>query len=264
MKASKVAGVVFATLFATLFFPRTAASQTYLDLSPQTSPVVNTPAAFPTIPAMGYYTRRHGASAHQSLEDALTTSSLRSSLPDPDPAALQQLDFTPSRTTTQEVNEKIIAALAPHVPVEKRPQLRQLVDSGELPLAFAKLLSKFGYSPDNLADVMTAYIILSWETIHNGDATQYPRGIEAVHQRVRHAMAMNPNTGKFSNAEKQGFAQDLTYMVMLNVVDRKRLRKNGDTAKLRQLEQSVSDQTKGYGLDLDVLQLTDKGFVIAR
>lgn len=208
------------------------AQSVFLDLSPQTSPVVSAAASAVGASTMRYYTRGHGSAASPTLHQALVEPPAR-----PSPAAAAALGFTRSPAVTQNVNQKIVTALAPHVPPDKRPRLKQIVDSGELMRSFADLLGQFGYSPDNLGDVMTAYVIMSWETIHNGDATRFPQGIAAVHERVRAAMAM------------------------LNVIGRERLLKNGDTAGLRALEQNVRQQTRDYGLDLGDLALTSHGFV---
>lgn len=264
MQHSKTASILL--LVAALALPSMQAARaqsTFLDLSPQTSPVVTTALSNVGASAMSYYTHGAGAS-HPSLADALVTPPRAAPTQEPDPAALRALTFSPSPEVTQDTNRQIAAALASHVPAANHARLEQLVDSGELPRAFDDLLGKFGYDPDDLGDVMTAYIIIAWETIHDGDATRYPRGMDAVRRRVRYAMATNPRTATFSDAQKQNFAEVLAYMAMLNVIGRKRLQAAGDSAGLQQLEQNVRAQTRAYGLDLGALQLDDNGFVVRR
>lgn len=263
MQRSIVPAILFLLSAPWLLHARAASAQTYLDLSPQTSPVVTTALSNVGASAMSYYTRGAGAS-HTSLGNALLEPRRAMLEQSPSAAALRSLAFTPSPAVTQDTNRQIAAALAAHVPAADRARLAKLVNSGELPHAFDNLLRQFNYSPDDLADVMTGYIILSWETIHDSDATRYPRGIEAVRQRVRHAMATNPHTASFSNAQKQSLSEVLAYMSMLNVIGRKRLQASGNTSGLRQLEQNVRAQTDAYGLDLGALQLTDDGFVLQR
>lgn len=252
--------ILTAVLACTVATPAAVAQSVYLDLSPQTSPVVNTALASVGASSMSYYTRGASAGARGSLAHALVESGAPV-LPATGAMDFDSLDFAPSAAVTRDTNQRIVRALAPHVHAANRTKLQQLVDSGELLQSFDALLSKFNYRPNNLADVMTAYIILSWETIHDADATRFPHGIDAVHQRVRYAMAANPHTAAFTDAQKQGFAQVLAYMAMLNVVDRKRLQASGDSGKLHQLEQNVDAQTRNDGLDLGALQLTDTGFV---
>lgn len=264
MQCCKLAAhVALVAVLAVASTPAARAQSTFLDLSPQTSPVVTTALSNVGTSAMSYYT--HGAGVNRtSLADALAAPPHAATAQAPDAAALGTLTFAPSPGVTQDTNRQIVAALAAHVPAANRGKLEQLVASGELPRAFDGLLGKFGYNPDDLGDVMTAYIIIAWETIHDGDATRFPRGMEAVRQRVRDAMATNPHTATLSDAQKQNFAEVLAYMAMLDVVGRKRLQASGDAAGLRQLEQNVRAQTRGYGLDLGALQLTDRGFVVGR
>lgn len=172
------------------------------------------------------------------------------------------LSFRATPAITEALNKKFIAAISAQQP-SARAQAEKLFNSGTLTRTFDDLLAKFGYSPDNLADVMTAYMILSWETVHNGDATQYPRGIAAIHQRMRHALAGNPQFATFSDAQKQEFAETLADLAMLSTIARKQMLAKGDAAQLQQLEQNVRETALELGVDVGKLQLTNQGFVAA-
>jgi len=179
---------------------------------------------------------------------------------DTPPAPRQHLTFRPSPEVTDAVNRQLTEATT-RKNADAGHRLGTLLASGRLQRTFAELLGKFGYSPDNIADVMTAYLILSWETVHNGDATRYPRGIQIVHQRVLHALAANPEIASISDAEKQKFSETLADMAMLSTTARKQLLQSGDTTRLKQLENNVRQTTLKLGIDVAALKLTSKGFV---
>ena len=240
-----------------MYAPRACSQNAYVDLSPQTSPVVNVANTMTGAASMGYYTHGPGAAMRGALVDAFTRSDDRDATAH---AALRALTFAPSIAVTRRVEQKFIAELGAKLPAQK-PGIQELFDSGVLDATFASLLAKFGYSSDNLADVMTAYVILSWETVHNGDATQHPRGIAAVHRRIRNALASDPRVGAFSDVEKQEFAETLATMAMLDTLARRQLLAGHDTAQLLQLERGVREATLALGIDVGKLQLTDAGFV---
>jgi hypothetical protein len=195
-----------------------------------------------------------------TLEDAAIPSGTAEAHRSSVPSSPSVLLFRPSPETTQQVNAQLVANVAQRDGAAAA-QLDKLLASGTLRQRLAELLGKFGYSPDNLADVMTAYLILSWETVRNGDATRYPQGIAVVHRRLRDALAANPKVAALSDSQKQGFAETLADLAMLDTIVRKQLLKSGDTARLRQLEQRTRQATLKLGVDVGALQLTDRGFV---
>lgn len=203
-----------------------------------------------------------GATAHIAADPTRPSGHLDTALSPPAlPAAQYQwLLFKATPTITENLNNRFITAISAQQP-SARARTAKLFSSGILAKTFDDLLAKFGYSPDNLADVMTAYLILSWETVHNGDATQYPRGIQAVHQHMRYALASNPQVATFSDAQKQEFAETLADLAMLSTIARKQLLAKGNTSQLQQLEQGVRETTLKLGVDVGNLQLTDNGFI---
>ncbi|HZY62002.1 MAG TPA: DUF6683 family protein, partial [Edaphobacter sp.] len=174
-------------------------------------------------------------------------------------AATQSLSFQGTQAVTRAVNQKLVDAISEQQP-SVRPRAEKLFRSGVLTRTFDDLLAKYGYSPNNLADVMTAYLVLSWETVHNGDATRYPQGIEAVHEQMRDALAANPQVARFDDAQKQEMAETLADLAMMSTIARKQLLKSGDTARLQQLEENVRKNVLVFGVDLGTVSLTNRGF----
>lgn len=198
--------------------------------------------------------------SRSSLQDKLThdsTSAGNDSQADANPA---QLVFHSSAAVSRKLNAKFVNAIAAKHP-ELRSQAKKVFGSGKLQQIFQQVLHKVGYSPNNLADVMAAYLIVAWETANNADATQYPQGIAVVRRRMRQALADNKTLTSFSDAQKQEFAEILGNMATLDMLARKQFLAQHNDRQLKQLEAGVRHTASGFGVDVSELQLTDHGFV---
>jgi len=173
------------------------------------------------------------------------------------PAAL---DFRPDAEVTRTVNARFADLLGSLQP-DKRDQIAAELDSGALQAKFAQLLASYGYSSRNLADVMTAYLIIAWEVVHNQDATRYINGIGTVHVSMRKALSRSPSVRDLSDAQKQELAETLGNLTMLAAVAKNALVQRGDTDNLALLQENVRTTTQKFGVDLASVQLTDQGFV---
>jgi hypothetical protein len=170
------------------------------------------------------------------------------------------LDFRPDQAVTRVVNARFVNLLGNLQP-DQRNRIAGELDSGVMQTKFSQLLSSYGYSSRNLADVMTAYLVIAWEVVHNQDATRYIDGIGIVHNQMRAALAQSPNVRGLSDAQKQEVAETLGNLGMLAAVAKRALIERGDNASLGQLQQNVRSTTQKFGVDLASVQLTDAGFV---
>lgn len=170
------------------------------------------------------------------------------------------LDFRPDASVTRTVNARF-ATLLGNLQPDKRDQIASEFDSGALQAKFSELLTSYGYSSLNLADVMTAYLIIAWEVVHNKDATRYLNGIGIVHNSMRSALSHSPNVGALSDAQKQELAETLGNLTMLAAVAKNTLVQRGDTQSLGLLQENVRTTTQKFGIDLGTVQLTEQGFV---
>jgi uncharacterized protein DUF6683 len=171
-----------------------------------------------------------------------------------------QLDFRPDPAVTQTVNARFVDLLGSLQP-DRRDQIASELDSGALQTRFSTLLSSYGYSSGNLADVMTAYLVIAWEVVHNKDATSYLNGIGIVHNGMRSALSHSPNVRDLSDAQRQEVAETLGNLTMLAAVARSTLVQRGDTDSLVLLQENVLATTRKFGIDLAAVRLTDEGFV---
>jgi len=177
-----------------------------------------------------------------------------------DTARPAALDFRSDPAVTRTVNARFADLLGSLQP-DKREQIASELDSGAMQTKFAELLSSYGYSNRNLADVMTAYLIIAWEVVHNKDATQFINGIGTVHVNMRSALSHSQNVRELTDAQKQELAETLGNLTMLAAVAKNTLVQRGDTEHLALLQENVRATTQKFGVDLASVRLTDQGFV---
>lgn len=178
---------------------------------------------------------------------------------EPPKAAIRTLSFVPDPAITAREQERTIAFL------RKRPgdaaAMEKAIRSGRLLGEFDRLLRRYDHSPDNLGDVLAAYLILSWEIVNDRDSTKVPAGQRAVRRQLIGPLAALPKYASMSDADKQAQAERTAYMTMIAVGAYQQLKRSGDRAQLAALQRSVRDSVLASGIDLRRLELTDGGLV---
>ncbi|MDT0498921.1 hypothetical protein RM530_16370 [Algiphilus sp. W345] len=175
---------------------------------------------------------------------------------------LDALEFDTSSSVERATRQKLLDALLPSSGDPRvQASLRKSIESDAVWESFDNVLGHFGYSSDNLADVTTAYYVMTWEVVNNEDAARYPSGIRAAHQAIESAMATNPEVQSLSDAEKQEACEIMAYMATVAGAAKNELRDSGDTTRLAQLQASIHQSVLRQGVDLRRLRLTDNGFV---
>jgi len=169
------------------------------------------------------------------------------------------LDYRPDVAVTRSVNARFAEALGQAMP-DKRDQIAAEMDSGTLQTQFSNLLASYGYSSRNVADVMTAYLVIAWEVVHNEDATRSPNGIGSVHRSMQKSLAHSASMRRLTDAQKQELAETLGNLTMLAAIAKNTLVQRGDSAGLATLQDGVRTTTQKFGIDLKSVQLTDEGF----
>jgi hypothetical protein len=178
-----------------------------------------------------------------------------------DPAVQEALTYDPSPEVERRTRDKLLASLLESTddPATQK-QIRQTIAGDEVWMQFHQVLSAAGLSTTNLADVTTAFYIITWEVVNGPDATVHSAGVGAVHDDVVAALAAEPRVGDLSDADKQEAASIMAYMATIAAASANQLRSSGDQAGLKTLQNRVHQAVLGRGLDLAQLRLTDQGF----
>jgi len=191
-------------------------------------------------------------------------SSLDAALSRPAPArapadAVRTLAFARDAAVTAREREAIIAHLAQQ---PGAAQMAPAIRSGKLMQSFDGLLRRYGYSPQNLGDVLAAYLVISWEIVNAADSNDEPAGQRAVRRQLAGALASVPSIAKMSDAQKQAQAERTAYLTMIAGSAYQALKTGQDPARLEDLQRSVrNDLLKSSGIDLKRMALTDGGLV---
>lgn len=178
-----------------------------------------------------------------------------------DPAVRQALTFNPSPEVERRTRGKLLESLtASTADPAVKARIEQTVATDAVWRQFHEVLSGAGYSTTNLADVTTAYFLITWEVVNGPDATMNAASLQAVRADVAAAYAANPRLKNLTDAEKQEAASIMAYMATLAAASANQLRDAGDLASLELLQDAVHQTVLDQGLDLAQLRLTDQGF----
>lgn len=172
-----------------------------------------------------------------------------------------RLDFTISPAVMRDTNDRILQTLSKASPGQDLAPLRQALDAGTLQAEFARLLGTAGFSATNLADVLTGYLVISWEVVNGEDSRSHAPGYTVVRDRLGASLAASPAVARMTDADKQRAAETMAVLAMLAAVSRDGLSRSGDAGRLQQLQEGVREAALRFGVDLSRLAFTDGGFV---
>jgi hypothetical protein len=180
-----------------------------------------------------------------------------------DANAARTLHFASAPAAHESVVANVADFLA-HGDRAKVPDIRRTLASSDVLGQFDSVLQQYGWSKDDLADVYAAYLVMSWEVINGGDATEHAPGIAAVRAKVRQALAANAKLRGLGDADKQKAAETLAYLAIIASASQDALTGGGDAARLAQLRAGVGKTTAGVThMNLKGVRLTDTGFSAA-
>lgn len=185
-----------------------------------------------------------------------------SALPPPGQAAqpvASPTAFTPSPDVTARVRQQALDSALPNSP--NPAALRAAVNSGRPWQEFDQLLRQHGYDPRDLADVVAAFYLITWEVATGGDALAQPAGIAAVRGQARQMLAGNPVMARLSEAERQATAETLAFHAMAITARHQDLQNAGAGPRVIAYRTEVANAVAQWqGIDLRRFSLTPTGF----
>jgi hypothetical protein len=180
-----------------------------------------------------------------------------------DPDAARALHFTSTPAAHDSVLANVADFLA-HGDRNAAPGIRGTLASSDVLAQFDGVLQQYGWNKDDLADVYAAYLVMSWEVINGGDATEHVPGIAAVRAKVRQALAANAKLRGLGDTDKQKAAETLAYLAVIASASQDTPAMVRDPASMAKLRAGVSKTTAGVThMNLKGVRLTDAGFSAA-
>lgn len=172
--------------------------------------------------------------------------------------------FIPNASATRAARERLATALAALQPATSRATILQELNSGVIQAEFARQLRAARMTPHDMADVMTGFLVTSWEVASGKDAAPQALGYSALRNALRAEMAADPAWKALSSAQKQDAAETMTVLAMLALATRQSLALHKDQAGQEQLRAGVRDAVQAsYGVDLSSVEFTQAGFIPA-
>lgn len=167
--------------------------------------------------------------------------------------------FARDPAITARVRQQSLAAALPNSP--NPDALRAAVTSGRPWDEFDQLLRQHGYDPRDLADVVAAFYLITWEVATGGDALAQRAGIAAVRGQAREMLAGNPAMAQLSEAERQTTAETLAFHAMAIAARHEDLRNAGAGPQVIAYRTEVANAVARWqGIDLRRFALTPSGF----
>ncbi|WP_084581872.1 DUF6683 family protein [Sphingomonas azotifigens] len=140
--------------------------------------------------------------------------------------------------------------------------LQKLFAQGDFIERIGALVAPHGLHIDNVADAYTLWWLTAWAAVHGNNDTPDPAILAAVRRQAASAVAATGGIASASDAKKQELAEAL--WVQSALIDATVEQAKRDPARLRAVGNAVRKGAQGMGLDLDRLDLTPGGFVLAR
>lgn len=173
------------------------------------------------------------------------------------------LRFTRTWKVEKDARSRLLDSLLRTSPSpEAREAIEESVTGGDPWREFDQTLGFAGYSSSNLADVTTAYYVITWQVVSGEQAIDFLPGIRLVRDSVAIALLHDPRVAALSDAEKQEASVVMAYKAIVAAHRARELRRSNDRSGLERLRQEVRDSVaRGQGVDLAALRLTNLGFV---
>lgn len=174
-------------------------------------------------------------------------------------STLRDLDFKRSEQFSKTIQQDFINSLSKEQPGIK-DKLVKVFAENKFRNEFDRMLAGYGYSGTNLADAMTAFLVINWQIV-NGQEYNDKRGFDAVRKTIRENLLSSSALSSASNNEKQAAAETFGYQSMIAISTYKTLKTKGDKAGLERFKNDIDKSMKQSGMDIKAMHLTSKGFV---
>lgn len=171
---------------------------------------------------------------------------------------LVNFSFTRSEPLSASIQQEFIDQLSKVQP-NLRPALEKEFANSKIRNKFDQILTTYGYSSKNIADVLTAYLIMSWVVINDHEYFE-EKGAKAVRKIVEANLAGSSTLVNITNTDKQRAAETLTYQGLIAVYTYYNLQSKGDREGIERLGLTLYNQSKTFGFDLKKYKLNDSGF----
>jgi hypothetical protein len=120
--------------------------------------------------------------------------------------------------------------------------------------------ANYGYSRHNIGDTVAGYMIVTWEILHNANATNTPAGIRRVRVAVCQILEQRGKAARLTSENKQKISEILKCLAELGNEEVRRAQQANNPAAVQQAQNLLTQFPLSLGIDLRQYRLTDQGF----
>jgi len=131
---------------------------------------------------------------------------------------------------------------------------------GDVRATFSRMVVPYGLSPDDFADVMTAYMIVMWMSVNQQTTLPERSQVQAVRAQLRDSFTSA--AGRVGNPrQRQAMAEAVMYQTCMAVAIREQAQAQGKPELLGTLASAINQNMSSSGVALASMALTDQGLV---
>ena len=120
--------------------------------------------------------------------------------------------------------------------------------------------ANYGYSRHNIGDTVAGYMIITWEILHNANASNTPAGIRRVRVAVCQILEQRGKATRLTSENKQKISEILKCLAELGNEEVRRAHQTNNAAAIQQAQNLLTQFPLSLGIDLRQYRLTDQGF----
>jgi hypothetical protein len=141
-------------------------------------------------------------------------------------------------------------------------EIRSLLASGDVRREFQSLLRSVSLNPEDLADAMTAHIIVMWAIVNERlDGNADPNGVRAVSQQFGPLFRADPGLQSLSPAERAAVFETIAALSLMAIGAQTDLDNRHEVVALEEFRSTVNLYAQEIGWpDLRRMELTQRGF----
>lgn len=201
----------------------------------------------------------HGTAMDEAARDSVTES--RRAGAGKAPVATASLRYKPSLERRRANLARFVARTRERDPQAAASLEKELASSDPIAKATPEL-ARYGFRVDHLGDAYAIWWLNAWLASRQRTDTPPMRQLAAVRAQAARAMAATPEVARASDAEKQELAE--ANLIQSLLIGAALEQAKTDPAQLQRIATAVRQGARASGLDLDTMDLTDKGFVPKR
>jgi hypothetical protein len=139
------------------------------------------------------------------------------------------------------------------------------IRSGQIAGEFTELLRYNGMNSDDLADGLTAWLMVMWLIVNDQlDGSSDPARIQAVSNQLGPLFRSMPELQSLTPEQRAVEFERISIMSMFGIAAYMRLSEEGNHEALAELRAAVTEGMRQSGWDLQALTITQSGFEMRR